>query len=269
MKAAALQFNAINDRALNEEELAALIRSAADAGARFIALPEVAWWRGPKGGASAETIPGPATAFCGALAKELGLWIHGGTVAELDPAGGLPWNTAFLVGPDGELAARYRKIHLFDIDRPDLRLLESESFGRGNRAVTARVGAFVVGLVICYDLRFPELWQALRAAGCDAFVCPANFTYLTGDAHWEILLRARAIETQSYVLAPAQWGPHPHRDFKAYGRALIVDPWGRVIASCGNEGNGFALAELDPELIAEVRRSMPIASHRRPEAYRP
>lgn len=267
MKAAAVQFNAVDDRARNETELDALIRSAARAGARFVALPEVAWWRGPKGGASAEPVPGPATAFCGALAKELGLWIHGGTVAEIDPGGGLSWNTAFVVDPNGGLAAAYRKIHLFDIDRPDLRLLESESFGRGDRAVTVAVGALTVGLVICYDLRFPGLWQLLRAAGCDAFVCPANFTYPTGEAHWEILLRARAIETQSYVLAPAQWGPHPHRDFKAFGRTMIADPWGRIVASCENEGNGFAIADLDKAVITEVRRSMPVAAHRRPEIY--
>lgn len=267
MRVAAIQVNSIDDRARNERVLETLIRDAASAGARLVALPEVAWWRGPKGGSAAEPVPGPATAFCARLAQELGIWIHGGTLAEADPRGGLPWNTAFLVAPSGHMVGAYRKVHLFDIDRPDLRVLESESFAPGDRAVTAKVEDWTAGLVICYDLRFPALWARVRDTGADLFICPANFTYPTGEAHWEVLLRARAIETQSWVMAPAQWGPHPHRDFRAFGHALIVDPWGRVASSCGDEGDGFALADLDRTQLESIRRSMPVAEHQRPAIY--
>lgn len=267
MRVAAIQVNSVDDRARNERTLEALVRDAAAAGARLVALPEVAWWRGPKGGSAAEPVPGPATAFAARLAQDLGIWIHGGTLAESDPRGGLPWNTAFLVSPRGDLAATYRKVHLFDINRPDLRVLESESFAPGDRAVTARIEDWTAGLVICYDLRFPALWALGRDAGADLFICPANFTYPTGEAHWEVLLRARAIETQSWVMAPAQWGPHPQRDFRAFGHALIVDPWGRVASSCGDEGDGFALADLDRAQLDSVRRSMPVAEHQRPAVY--
>lgn len=258
MKVAAIQMNTVDDARRNEAVAERLIRQAAGAGAGFVALPEVAWFRGRREDASPDAIPGHASRFVGALAEELGIWIHGGTLAETDAASPLPFNTAFVCSPDGRVAATYRKIHLFDIDRPDLKLMESESFGRGDRAIVLPLGAFTLGFVICYDLRFPELWMELRAMGADLFVCPANFTALTGEAHWEVLLRARAIETQSYVMAPAQWGPHPHRDFKAFGRALVADPWGRVLSSCGHEGDGFAMAEIDAAVVSEIRRSMPL-----------
>jgi predicted amidohydrolase len=268
LKIAAIQFNAVDDEAANIARILDLVRRAAADGAKLIALPEVAWFRGRGCDVVPDTIPGRATAVLEPLARELGVWIHGGSLAE---AGGENasanearfFNTSFVVAPDGSIAGVYRKIHLFDVEMPEMRIMESDTYRPGSELVTANAGPFTLGMVVCYDLRFPGLWQKLRTAGADLFVCPANFTRPTGEAHWEVLLRARAIETQSYVVAPGQWGPHPHRDFEAYGRTLIIDPWGKILAEAGAEGDAIVTADADPTVVAKVRGHMPVWSHRR------
>lgn len=268
LKIAAIQFNAVDDEAANIARIKDLVTSAAKGGAQFVALPEVAWFRGRGCDVIGDSIPGRATAALEPLARELGIWIHGGSLAEDASAlhelkGARFFNTSFVVSPDGSIAGVYRKIHLFDVDLPDLKVLESETYRSGSELVTASAGPFTLGMVVCYDLRFPGLWQKLRTAGADLFVCPANFTRPTGEAHWEVLLRARAIETQSYVVAPGQWGAHPHRNFEAYGRTLIIDPWGRILAEAGTEGDAVIMADADPEIVRNVRSHMPVWSHRR------
>lgn len=267
MKVAVLQYNSIDNEVANLIGLEALIREAAAAGAELVALPEVAYYRGKSFDAEADHMPGRVTRFCQKLATDLGIWIHGGTFAETVAGNKKLFNTSFLVSPGGKTEAVYRKVHLFDVDLPDLRLLESETFDRGHELVTAPMDGLTAGMLICYDLRFPGIWGALRARGADLFLLPVNFTAATGEAHWEVLLRARAIETQSYVAAPAQWGPHPHKNFSSYGRAMIVDPWGRIVAEAGREGNAVVIADVDPATIAAIRSNMPVHSHRRPEVY--
>jgi predicted amidohydrolase len=173
-----------------------------------------------------------------------------------------PYNTCVVVAPDGRVTARYRKIHLFDVDLPDgSSHRESASTSAGEAPVTVVVGGFTIGLSVCYDLRFPELYRLLSTAGADALVVPAAFTLFTGKDHWHVLLRARAIEAQAYVVAPAQWGRHP-RGRQTYGKSLVADPWGEVIAQAP-EGEGLAIATLDRAYLEDVRARVPSLRHRR------
>ena len=167
-----------------------------------------------------------------------------------------------LYGPDGERVAVYRKMHLFDVDLPDgARYRESELVAPGPEPVVAETPFARVGMTVCYDLRFPELYRALAARGAEVLVVPAAFTLHTGKDHWEVLLRARAIENTSWLLAPAQVGRHSEKR-TTYGNAMIVDPWGTVVARA-SDGPGLCLAELSPEVLARVRREIPSLGHRR------
>jgi predicted amidohydrolase len=173
-----------------------------------------------------------------------------------------PYNTCAVFGSDGALLARYRKIHLFDVDLQDgTRLAESSATTSGSAPELFDVKGFRVGLSICYDLRFPELYRALVARGAEVLLVPAAFTLHTGKDHWHVLLRARAIESQCWVVAAAQWGKHP-KGRASYGHSMIVDPWGVVVAECSNRV-GFASADVDGDLIAETRRVLPSLLHRR------
>lgn len=265
MKVAAIQFSAIDDTPANLSGLEPLIRSAHASGARLIALPETVYYRGKLGSTPALDIPNDATDFISRIAKELGVWIHGGTFAE--KTGAKAHNTSFVCDPSGHLVAKYRKVHLFDVEIPDMTITESKHTKPGDEAVDLAIGDFRAGLLTCYDLRFPGIWSVLRERGVDLFILPANFTRKTGEAHWEILLRARAVETQSYVVAPGQWGFHPGIEVPTYGRSMIIDPWGRILADAGMEGDGFAIADLDPAVVMETRRNMPVFSHRREDLY--
>ena len=268
--AACLQLTAGPDRPANEARALALIAQAHAQGAALALLPEM-WehigpaaqklqFAGSLGGAQL----GPLRDLC----ARLSLWCLAGSVAEKAPDGRF-YNTSALVAPDGSIAASYRKLHLFDVDIPDgARYRESEQVAPGNDPPpVVRLGSLGVnlGLSVCYDLRFPELYRRLADAGADLIAVPAAFTAYTGRAHWEVLLRARAIEEQAYVLAPAQVGrigPHEENRF-AWGHALAVDPWGAVLADAGGEGEAVALAEIDPARIAQVRRDLPALAHRR------
>ena len=215
----------------------------------------------PPGGSAAG---GSAHEFLSATAREHGIYLHGGSIGERD--GDRLFNTTLVFGPDGAEIARYRKIHLFDVVTPSGHgYRESSMFGGGDKVVTCRIGDAVLGLSICYDLRFPELFLALRRAGAEIIVVPSAFTVETGRAHWEVLLRARAIETQCYVIAAATTGMHHDaagRPRHTYGHSLICDPWGEVLA-CLPDNTGCIAAEIDLARLAELRAAMPVLDHRR------
>lgn len=274
MRAAVIQLSSQDDVAKNLERARALIGEAARAGAELIGLPEnfafmgeeaqkreIAESTGDGSGA-----PGPITTAITDAARAHGVWIVAGGMPETSPDAARPFNTSLLVAPDGRVAARYRKIHLFDVDLPDgTKLLESGATSAGSDPVISEIGTSAdktkLGMTICYDVRFPELYRRLSDAGARIVTVPAAFTLTTGKDHWHVLLRARAIENQVFVLAPAQHGKHP-RNRATYGKSLIVDPWGDVLAQCG-EGEGFAFAKLDFAAQDRVRASLPCLSHRR------
>ena len=273
--AAALQMTSGPDRDANERRALELVSAAADRGARLIGLPEVWEHIGPAAAkqAFAGPLEGRQLAPLRDLAARRGVWLLAGSISEKADAG-RTYNTSALIGPDGRIAASYRKIHLFDVDIPDgARYRESEAVASGEAAppVVELTGLGLrLGLAICYDVRFPELFRKLADARADILAVPAAFTAYTGKAHWEILLRARAIENQAFVFAPAQVGQigPPSENRIAYGHALIVDPWGAVLADAGGEAQGMALAQLDPARLHQVRRDLPALGHRRAELLR-
>lgn len=262
--AAAIQMTTIADKAANLEKAEGLIRLAASRGARLVALPEVFNWRGPRveEAAAAETLEGPTLTLMGGIAHELEIYLLAGSVTEHVPGQSRRYNTSVLFGPDGARLAVYRKIHLFDIDLPGrVTIKESDAKIPGDEVVTASTRFGTVGLSICYDLRFPELYRRLAFAGARLLMIPSAFTFPTGEAHWDTLLRARAIEDQCYVIAPAQFGPNVH-GFSDYGNSMIVDPWGRVLARASDQ-EGVVIAPLDMEYLERVRRELPSLAHAR------
>ena len=261
---AAVQMCSGADKAANVETATRLVREAAKRGAGFIGLPENFAWFGPEADrpSAAEPLDGPTLARMASLARELGVTLLAGSVLEPGAPGGRLYNTSALFGPDGTRLAAYRKIHLFDVDVGDgATYRESAAVAPGTEVVTVDATGLKVGLSVCYDLRFPELYRRHASNGATLLTVPAAFTLMTGKDHWEVLLRARAIENQAYVLAPAQEGRHSDKR-QTYGHAMVVDPWGLVTARA-SEGPGVALAAYDPELLARVRRNLPALSHRR------
>lgn len=236
------------------------LRRMRGGGPRLVALPEASHVRGPKDAlaASAEPIPGPWTKRWGDLARKHRVWILAGTMAERTPEGGRPFNTAPLLDPRGRIVARYRKIHLFDADLPGKKIRESDGSRAGNRPVVADVGGVKVGILVCFDLRFGWIWEELVRRGAEAVLLPSNFTRETGKAHWTTLVRARAIESQCYVAAPACWGTHPGLGIDANGEAMVVDPWGEVLAKANVRGDAVLTATVFPSRVAEVRRRLPL-----------
>ena len=268
LRVALVQLDAGLDVEANVAKAVALADEAAATGTRLVALPEYLQYRGPDAGfrASARPIPGAFTDRFAAVARQRNCWILAGSLAESSGDPARPHNTSVLIGPDGSIAATYRKIHLFDVAVEAGPVgTESARVSPGERAVTADVDDVRLGLTICYDLRFPELYRTLALAGAEVLTVPANFTERTGRDHWEVLLRARAIENGAYVLAPAQVNGPPGQP--AYGRSMVVDPWGTVIAQAPDRV-GIISAELDTERVASVRRQIPVLANRRPEAYR-
>lgn len=259
------------DKAANVARAFQLVERAAAAGAELVALPETFHYRGPNEGrrASAEAIPGPLSESLSRLAAKLGIHLLGGSYNELPGAGEedqRTHNTSLLFGPDGALLGKYRKIHLFDVTIGEkLVARESARNQPGDRAVVAQTTFGAVGMTVCYDLRFPELYRALALAGARLLTVPSNFAERTGRDHWEVLLRARAIENGAFVVAPATIG-NGGTDFNAYGRSLIVDPWGTVVA-CAPDMEGITLATLDLSRVDAVRASLPSLQHLRPAAY--
>lgn len=265
--AAAIQMSSTPDKDENKDTAERWIRSAADSGAALISLPELWSCHGLEKAyrAAAEPIPGPTTSFLGGLARELDVHIIGGSILESAEGSDKMYNTSTLFDPSGEMTATYRKVHLFDVKAPDREYLESASMAPGVRAVTADAGEARLGLSVCYDLRFPELYRALALDGAEVLAVPSAFTLQTGKDHWELLLRARAVENQAYVVAPAQWGQKADGRW-TYGRSMIVDPWGTVLATCPDR-DGYALAELDLAYLRRFRTEFPSLANRRPEAY--
>jgi predicted amidohydrolase len=267
MRAAAIQLNATADAEANLAAAEQLVRAAAADGAELVVLPEK--WSllaaGEQLAALAEPLDGPAVTAARGWARELGIHLLAGSVAERVEGRDLLSNTSLLIGPEGEIEATYRKIHMFDVDVGGVSYRESEHEQPGEEIVTAPAGDIELGLTVCYDLRFPELFRILALRGAEAIAVPAAFTAVTGRAHWEVLLRARAIENSVYVIAAGQFGKaEPH--YESWGHSMIVGPWGEVLAEVA-EGEGYAIADLDPAEIEAVRAKVPALANRRPAAY--
>ena len=266
MRAAVVQLNSTNDKARNLDTTERLVRAAAADRAELVGLPEK--WNllaaGEELVAGAEPLDGPSLSAARAWARELGIHLLAGSVAERGSAG-KTFNTSVLIGPDGEDVATYRKIHMFDVDVEGVSYRESEYEEPGEEIVTAPLADSTVGLSVCYDLRFPELYRILAVRGARLITVPSAFTLATGRDHWEVLLRARAIENQAFVLAPNQVGEaQPH--FSSYGHSSIVDPWGVVLATAPGE-ECFVAADLDFSAQDRTRDSLPSLANRRPRAY--
>jgi nitrilase len=265
MKIAALQTVSTPDVDRNLDAAARLIERAAQQGAQLVALPEYFCLMGHRDSDKlmhAEAPGnGPIQQFLSQQAKQHGLWLIGGTLPLRADAPDRARNACCVHAPDGTLAARYDKIHLFRFATEREQYDEARVLEAGGTPTTVQVGALRVGLSVCYDLRFPELYRALCTPPCDVLSVPAAFTYTTGRAHWELLLRARAVENQCYVLAAAQGGTHENGR-RTWGHSMIVDPWGEVLAVLP-EGEGVVVAEVDAARLAAVRRQLPALQHRR------
>lgn len=262
--AAAVQMLASDDKASNLAEAEGWLRQAARLGARLVVLPEVFIWRGNKKFERdcAEPIPGPTSERLAALALELKIFLLAGSILEAIPDSAKAYNTSLLFDPAGELLARYRKIHLFDVDLANgVSLRESDSRAHGSDVVAAPTELGTMGLSVCYDLRFPELYRGLADRGAQLICVPSAFTAFTGQAHWETLLRARAIENQAFIIAADQFGKSP-KSFECHGHSMIVDPWGMILAELP-DGAGVITAEIDLEQLAKVRAELPALRHRR------
>jgi predicted amidohydrolase len=269
LRIACIQLTASADKPANLERAERLVARAASLGADVVALPEK--WNGVgnaeqlhelaealDGGESVEALSG--------WARTHGISIVGGSITERREGHERLSNTSVVLTPDGSVSALYRKIHLFDVEVGGLVYRESEAEEPGDEPVVAQVEGWPVGLTVCYDVRFPELYRVLALDGAELVTVPANFTERTGRDHWEVLLRARAIENQLYVVAPAQFGePMPGR--RSYGRSLVADPWGTVLAQAPDE-ESVIVAELDRARVRDVRAKLPSLANRQPDAYR-
>jgi predicted amidohydrolase len=267
MRAAAVQLNSTDDKDRNLEVADRLVRAAARDGAELVALPEKWNVLGTAEAlhAGAEPMDGPSVSAARGWARELGVHLVAGSFAERVSGQEKLFNTSLLIGPDGEIEAAYRKIHMFDVDVGGVAYRESAHEEAGSEIVIGHAGDVPVGLTVCYDVRFPELYRILAVRGARVIVVPAAFTLHTGKDHWEVLLRARAIENQVFVVAPGQVGEAPPH-FQSYGRSMILDPWGVVLATAPDE-ECFVAADLDFALQDRVRATLPSLANRRPAAY--
>ncbi len=271
MRVAACQMNSRQDKAANLAAALDLLDRAARAGADLAVLPEYLDYLGTDEGAlaAAEPVPGPLVEALGARARALGIWVLAGSVHARPegPSGARCTNASLLLDRQGRVAARYDKLHLFDIGlagQPSYR--ESATVGGGDRIVTAAIDGVLAGLSICYDLRFPELYRLQALAGARLLLVPAAFTAHTGRDHWELLLRARAVENQCFVVAAGQIGESvPGR--ACFGRSMVVDPWGTVLACAPDEAGVVVLADLDLERQRRIRAELPALANRRPDVY--
>lgn len=268
--AAAIQLSSTSDEAANLELAESLVRHAAGYGASFIATPENTNFLGPheEKVRRAQGLDGPVCRLFASLAAELGVHLLLGSFNEAadrgDGEASRCYNTSVLFGREGERLAVYRKIHLFDVDvSAEVRFRESDTILAGEELAVAETDLGPIGLSICYDLRFGEMYRLLVERGARILTVPSAFTLTTGRAHWESLMRARAIETQCYVVAPAQVGRHDDGGLReSFGHSMIVDPWGHVVARA-SDGPGIALADVDLERVEAVRRAIPVGDHRR------
>jgi len=265
---ASIQMQVSRDKEANLARAGRLLEQAAQAGAKLAVLPEMFTcpYELDQFRPYAESLPdGPASRFLRDAARRLGIHIAGASIPELD--GDDVYNTATLWAPDGELLLTHRKVHLFDVDIPGgISFHESESLAAGDRLATAETDLGTLGLAICYDLRFPECFRALVVDGAELIILPGAFNTTTGPAHWEPLLRARAIENTCYVVACSP-APHPDVSYPAWGHSMIIDPYGEVKASAEREEQ-IVLAEVDGERLEQVRQAVPVLAQRRPDVYR-
>jgi predicted amidohydrolase len=260
--AAAIQMSAGPDKAANLDRAERLVRAAAAHGTILIALPETFNWRGMRGSeaSAAETLEGESISLMARLARELKVHIVAGSITERVEGQEKTYNTSVMIGPGGAQMGVYRKIHLFDIDLPErVTVKESASRLSGSDLVCVATSIGAVGLSICYDLRFPELYRRLAFAGAKILIVPSCFTFPTGEAHWESLLRARAIENQAFVIAPAQFGRNVH-GYSDYGNSMIIDPWGRVLGRASDQ-EGVVTAPIDLHYLERVRNELPALTH--------
>ena len=260
MKAALLQFCSGPEKSANLLKALTMSREAIEQGAQFILLPEVFNFRGDTRNKEllaleSETVPGPSTKTFSALAQKNKVSFLLGSLLEKVPSRHV-YNTSVFIGPRGEIAAKYRKIHLFDARIGDKIVREADCFRAGRRPQTVNIGEFKAGLSICYDLRFPELYQDYARQGAQLLTVPSCFTKKTGEAHWETLLRARAIENLSYVLAPNQTGTDA-RGMQAYGHSMIISPWGEVIARGSGSAEEIIFGEVRMEEVIRARQILP------------
>jgi predicted amidohydrolase len=270
-----VQCTAGPDRAANLAAAAPLVVDAA-AVADLVVLPELFSLLGPADAmrAGQEDLGGPTVRWAADRARQGAAWMVAGSISEAGGPDGRAYNTAVLLDPSGRVAATYRKIHLFDNEVAGAAFQESATVAPGDEVVVADIGGgegstapgVRLGLATCYDLRFPELFRILALRGAQVIVVPAAFTAVTGAAHWEVLLRARAIENQCYVVAAGQWG-RTGAGIECFGHSMIVDPWGEVLG-CLEQGDGVVTATLELDRVTEVRARLPSLANRRPETYR-
>ena len=266
---AAIQFNPRDDKVANIDKALTLIDQAASSGARLVVLPEVWTYMGDPDRTmdNAEPIPGELTMRLAERARRHGIYLHAGTFAEQVEGDERVRNTAVVFDPEGEIVATYRKIHMFDVTLDGVASYEeSATVAPGNEIVTFDLDGVKIGLATCYDLRFPELFRILALRGAEVIVLPAAFTMTTGKDHWEVLIRARAIENQVYMVAAAQFGPNLPGKW-CYGRSMIVDPWGTVVATAPDV-ESVITALVDRNHIQAIRRQIPSLANRQPDAYR-
>ena len=268
MRAAAVQLNATDDPDRNLERADRLTRAAAADGAQLVVLPEKWSVLGSADAlrAGAQPLDGPAVAWARATARELGIDLVAGSIAERVEGEAKLRNTSVHVGPDGEVRATYRKVHMFDVVVDGTEYRESDHEEPGCEPVLSQTaGGVELGLTVCYDVRFPELYRALALRGARVLTVPSAFTVPTTRDHWEVLLRARAIENGCFVIAANQIGAHPP-SYRSGGRSMIVDPWGLVLA-LAPDTEGHVAADLDLAAQQRIRRDLPSLANRRPEAY--
>jgi predicted amidohydrolase len=269
MIAAAIQMNSQADKAANVARAHELVREAAAGGAELVLLPEKFDLLGntKQYFAAAEGLDGPLVTGLRALADELSIDLVAGSFVERVPGREKLANTSIHIDPDGEIRASYRKIHMFDVEVEGQVYRESDHEDPGSEIVTSELaGGQSLGLTVCYDVRFPEIFRILAVRGSLVQTIPAAFTYVTGEAHWELLVRTRAVENQVFVIAAGQWGLHDG-DRRSYGNSMIVDPWGNVLARAGDSGDAVITAELDFAAQSEIRDKLPSLANRVPSAY--
>lgn len=269
MRVAVIQLNSKHDLQSNVENALRLVDEAAGRKAQFVLLPEYATFLGGYEDypANAEPVPGPISRRMAAKSKQHGIYLHCGSMIETSPAAGRFYNTSVLCDPSGRLIATYRKLHLFDIDVPnEVTDMESKVVLPGDRMVVVDLPEFRLGMSICFDVRFPELYRSLAVAGAEVLAIPAAFAEATGRVHWEVLMRARAIENHAFVLAAGQYGCDAV-GYPLYGHSMIVDPWGSILAEAPGQGEVVLVEDIDLGQVAVRRKQIQVLQARRPHIY--
>src|ERR1700677_3731735 len=269
VRVAAVQLASGPETEENIERATMLVRRAASEVARYVQLPEYFNYRGPTSRyhSVAEPVPGATTSRLGAVARDLGITLHIGSLFEEVPGSEKSFNTSVVIAPNGEVIATYRKVHLFDVNVPGgVEHRESRNIAPGDRLVVAEAEGFSLGMSVCFDVRFPELYRALCLAGATVLAVPSSFAVATGRVHWATLLRARAIENEAYVIAAAQAGT-TSEGVSSYGHSMIIDPWGEILAESGFDSEDVLIATIDLDQVEARRSQIAVLELRRPEIY--